>query len=69
MPEGTLPINPSGGFLCFGEATTAMGVFQVCELTWQLRGAAGARQVPNAKLGLAQTLGLGGNATATVLKR
>ncbi len=69
MPEGKMPINPSGGFLCFGEATTAMGVFQVCELTWQLRGAAGARQVPGAKLGLAQTLGLGGNATAVVLKR
>ena len=69
MPTGSLPINPSGGFLCFGEATTAMGVFQVAELTWQLRGQAGPRQVPGAKLGLAQTLGLGGNATAVVLKR
>ena len=68
-PTGKMPINPSGGFLCFGEATTAMGVFQVCELTWQLRGEAGARQVPNAKLGLGQTLGLGGNGTAVVLKR
>ena len=46
-----------------------MGVFQVCELTWQLRGVAGARQVPEARLGLAQTLGLGGNGTAVVLKR
>ncbi|MFN8103636.1 MAG: transporter [Acidimicrobiia bacterium] len=69
MPDGKLPINPSGGFLCFGEATTAMGIFQVCELTWQLRGQAGPRQVPDARLGLAQTLGLGGNATAVVLKR
>jgi acetyl-CoA acetyltransferase len=69
LPTGKMPINPSGGFLCFGEATTAMGVFQVCELTWQLRGAAGARQVPEARLGLAQTLGLGGNGTAVVLKR
>ena len=69
MPGGRLPINPSGGFLCFGEATTAMGVFQVCELVWQLRGEAGARQVPDAKLGLGQTLGLGGNASAVVLKR
>ncbi len=68
-PTGKLPINPSGGFLSFGEATTAMGVFQVCELTWQLRGAAGGRQVPDAKIGLAQTLGLGSNATAAVLKR
>ncbi len=68
-PVGSLPINPSGGFLSFGEATTAMGVFQVCELAWQLRGEAGERQVPNAKVGLAQTLGLGGNGTATILKR
>jgi len=69
LPGGKMPINPSGGFLCFGEATTAMGVFQICELTWQLRGQAGPRQVPDAQLGLAQTLGLGGNGTAVVLKR
>ncbi len=69
LPTGKLPINPSGGFLSFGEATTAMGVFQVCELTWQLRGQAGARQVPNAKVALGQTLGLGANATAVILKR
>ena len=69
MPEGRLPINPSGGFLSFGEATTAMGVFQVCEIAWQLRQQAGARQVPGAKAGLGQTLGLGGNASAVILKR
>lgn len=68
-PTGRMPINPSGGFVSFGEATTAMGVFQIAELTWQLRGQSGARQVPDAKVGLAQTLGLGGNATAAVLKR
>jgi len=68
-PIGRLPINPSGGFQSFGEATTAQGLFQICELGWQLRGEAGARQVPNARVGLAQTLGLGGNATAAVLKR
>lgn len=67
-PTGKLPINPSGGFQSFGEATTAMGVFQVAELTWQLRGDAGGRQVPNARVGLGQTIGLGGNATAVVLK-
>lgn len=68
-PTGRMPINPSGGFVSFGEATTAMGVFQIVELTWQLRGQSGARQVPNAKVGLAQTNGLGGNATAAILKR
>ena len=69
LPTGRLPINPSGGFLSFGEATTAMGVFQICELGWQLRDQAGPRQVPGAKLGLAQTLGLGGNGTAVIVKR
>lgn len=68
-PTGRMPINPSGGFVSFGEATTAMGVFQIAELTWQLRGQAGGRQVPDAKVGLAQTNGLGGNATAAILKR
>ena len=68
-PTGRMPINPSGGFVSFGEATTAMGVFQIAELTWQLRGRAGARQVPNAKVGLTQSNGLGGNATAAILKR
>jgi acetyl-CoA acetyltransferase len=62
-----MPINPSGGFLSFGEATTAMGVFQVAELVWQLRGAAGARQVPDAKVALGQTRGLGGNGAAVIL--
>jgi len=68
-PTGRMPINPSGGFVSFGEATTAMGVFQIAELTWQLRGQSGGHQVPDAKVGLAQTLGLGGNATAAILKR
>jgi len=69
LPTGRMPINPSGGFLCFGEATTAQGIFQICEVGWQLRGEAGPRQVPNAKLGLAQSLGLGANGAATILKR
>ena len=69
LPTGRLPINPSGGFISFGEATTAQGVFQICELATQLRGEAGERQVAKAKVGLAQTLGLGGNGAATILKR
>lgn len=69
LPTGRLPINPSGGFLSFGEATTAQGLFQVCEVGWQLRGEAGGRQVPDAKVGLAQSLGLGGNGSAVILKR
>jgi acetyl-CoA acetyltransferase len=66
--EGRLPVNPSGGFLSFGEATTAQGVLQVCELTWQLRRQAPGRQVPKAGTGLAAILGLGGNGASIVLK-
>jgi acetyl-CoA acetyltransferase len=65
--NGRLPINPSGGFLSFGEATTAMGIWQVAELVTQLRGEAGARQVAGARSGLGQTLGLGGNGSAVIL--
>ena len=66
--DGTLPVNPSGGFLSFGEATTAQGVLQVCELAWQLRGQAGGRQVPGALVGQSAVLGLGANGASVVLK-
>jgi acetyl-CoA acetyltransferase len=65
---GKLPINPSGGFLSFGEATTAQGVLQVCELVWQLRGQAEGRQVPHARIGQTAVLGLGANGASIVLK-
>ena len=35
---GRIPVNPSGGLACFGEAVPAQAIAQVCELTWQLRG-------------------------------
>jgi acetyl-CoA acetyltransferase len=65
---GELPVNPSGGFLSFGEATTAQGVLQVYELATQLRGQAPGRQVAGARVGLSAVLGLGGNAASVVLK-
>ena len=65
--DGKLPINPSGGFLSFGEATTAQGVLQVCELAWQLRGQANGHQVPDARVGLSAVLGLGANGASVVL--
>ena len=38
---GRIPVNPSGGLACFGEAVPAQAIAQVCEVTWQLRGAGG----------------------------
>lgn len=66
--QGKLPINPSGGFLSFGEATTAQGVLQVCELAWQLRRQAHGRQVPEPMVGQSAVLGLGANGASVVLK-
>ena len=66
---GKLPINPSGGFLSFGEATTAQGVLQVCELTWQLLGQATGHQVEGARVGLTAVLGLGANGGSVLLSR
>ena len=65
---GELSVNPSGGFLSFGEATTAQAVLQICELTWQLRGEAEGHQVPDAKVGMSAVLGLGANGGSVILK-
>lgn len=54
---GRIPVNPSGGLLAQGHPLSASGVRQVCEITWHLRDQAGARQVPGAKVGLAQMEG------------
>ncbi len=37
---GRVPVNPSGGLSCFGEAIPAQAIAQVCECVWQLRGQA-----------------------------
>jgi acetyl-CoA acetyltransferase len=63
-----LPVCPSGGLASFGEATTAQGLLQICELFWQLRGEGGERQIKGAKAGIAQTYGLMGNSACTILK-
>ncbi len=66
---GRVPVNPSGGLACFGEAVPAQGLAQVCELSWQLRGQAGARQVAAAKVGIAANQGLFGHGSAIILHR
>ncbi|WP_157249093.1 lipid-transfer protein [Nonomuraea typhae] len=63
---GRVRVNPSGGLASFGEAIPAQAIAQVCELTWQLRGVAGARQVPGARAGLAVNQGLFGHGSAVV---
>jgi acetyl-CoA acetyltransferase len=66
---GRVPVNPSGGLSCFGEAVPAQAIAQVCELTWQLRGQAGERQVEGAKLGVTANQGLFGHGSSVIVKR
>lgn len=66
--EGKIPVNPSGGLSCFGEAIPAQAIAQVCELVWQLRGEAGPRQVKNAKVGITANVGAQGNASSVIVK-
>ncbi len=66
---GRLPVNASGGLACFGEAVPAQALAQVCELTWQLRGQAGERQVDNAKVGITANQGLFGHGSSVIVKR
>ena len=66
---GRIPVNPSGGLACFGEAVPAQALAQVCELTWQLRGQAGARQVHNARVGITANQGLFGHGSSVIVTR
>jgi acetyl-CoA C-acetyltransferase len=49
---GRVVVNPRGGLIGCGHPLGATGVAQACEAFWQLRGEAGARQVPGAQLAL-----------------
>jgi acetyl-CoA acetyltransferase len=64
---GRLPVNPSGGLLSKGEPLGASALGQVVELTRQLRGHAGPRQVEGARVGLGHTVGRGANASVVML--
>jgi len=65
---GKYVINPSGGLISKGHPLGATGLAQCAELCWQLRGAAGLRQVPGAKVGLQHNIGLGGAAVVAIYR-
>jgi len=66
---GKFVTNPSGGLLSKGHPLGATGLAQCTELVQQLRGQAGARQVPDARLALQHNLGLGGACVVTLYER
>ncbi|XP_006879752.1 PREDICTED: non-specific lipid-transfer protein [Elephantulus edwardii] len=65
---GKWVINPSGGLISKGHPLGATGLAQCAELCWHLRGEAGKRQVPGAKVALQHNLGLGGAVVVTLYK-
>ena len=66
---GRVVTNPSGGLLSKGHPLGATGLAQCFELTHQLRGTAGARQVEGVRHALAHNLGLGGACVVTMYEQ
>ncbi|WP_432841323.1 lipid-transfer protein [Dactylosporangium sp. CA-092794] len=63
---GRVVTNPSGGLLSKGHPLGATGLAQCAELTWQLRGTAGGRQVEGARTALQHNIGIGSACVVTV---
>jgi len=63
--DGQIPISTMGGLKGRGDAGGATGVYQIVEVVQQLRGCAGANQLANARIGMAQNLGATGATAVT----
>lgn len=66
---GRIPCNTDGGLLSRGHPIGPTGIAQVWETVLQLRGQAGQRQVPDARVGLCQMIGRGPVCTVHILRR
>lgn len=66
---GRVAMSPSGGLIAMGHPLGPTGVGQIAEVTRQLRGEAGPRQQPNARVGLAHMVGVGPVCLVHILRR
>ncbi|MBU2609013.1 MAG: hypothetical protein KKF26_06800 [Chloroflexi bacterium] len=66
--DGIKPINTSGGLKCKGHPVGASGAGMIGEVFHQMRGEAGARQVPNMDVNLAMTHNVGAHGTTVVVQ-
>jgi acetyl-CoA acetyltransferase len=66
---GKCAISASGGLLAMGHPIGPTGAGQIVEIARQLRGEAGVRQQPNAKIGLAHMVGVGAVCVVHVLRK
>jgi len=67
--DGRLPVNVSGGLQSKGHPIAATGIANIYEIATHLRGEAGERQIPDAKVGLAHVIGLGSACGVHILER
>jgi acetyl-CoA acetyltransferase len=67
--DGKTPVNVSGGLLSKGHPIGMTGAAGVFEITTQLRGEAGDRQIEGAKVGLAHVIGLGSACGIHILEK
>jgi acetyl-CoA acyltransferase len=66
---GKIPVNVSGGLLSKGHPLGATGIANIYEVSTHLRGEAGKRQVPDAKIGLTHVIGLGSACGIHILEK
>jgi acetyl-CoA acetyltransferase len=66
---GRVAVSPSGGLIAMGHPLGPTGAGQVVEVVRQLRGEAGPRQQPGARLGLTHMVGIGPVCVVHVLAR
>jgi acetyl-CoA acyltransferase len=66
---GRIPVNVSGGLLSKGHPLSATGIANIYEVATHLRGEAGARQVPGARIGLTHVVGLGSACAVHILEK
>jgi acetyl-CoA acetyltransferase len=66
---GKLPVNTDGGLMSRGHPLGATGLAQIIEVYRQVMEEAGPRQVPGARIGLAHSMGAGGNSSVVILRR
>jgi len=67
--DGAIPVNVSGGLISKGHPLGATGIANVYEVSTHLRGEAGHRQIPDARVGLTHVIGLGSACAIHVLEK
>ncbi len=67
--DGKTPVNVSGGLQSKGHPISATGIANIWEICHHLRGEAGERQIPDAKVGMAHVIGLASACGVHILER